>query len=60
MIDRQGRHILIECDSCDTVEKSEDGAEFDDFWSGLRREGWRAKRIAKEWLHGCPKCGPPT
>jgi uncharacterized C2H2 Zn-finger protein len=59
MIDRQRGKILVECDSCDQVLDT----ETDDFTTALalvRREGWRMRKIAGEWLHGCPKCGAPT
>lgn len=60
MIDRQGRKILIECDSCAEVFDGEDGVPFKGIWDDAKREGWRTRQIAKEWLHGCPKCGVPT
>ncbi len=60
MIDRQGGRILIECDSCDEVFQGEQGAEWDDVWGPAKREGWTSRKIAGEWLHGCPKCGAPT
>lgn len=57
MIDRQGRRILIECDSCDEVFQGEEGEEFADVWAGAKSEGWRTRKVADEWVHGCPKCG---
>lgn len=59
MIDRQGGKILVECDSCDQVLDTETG-DFEEARSVMRREGWKVRQIAKEWLHGCPKCGVPT
>lgn len=59
MIDRQGGRILVECDSCDEVLDT-DTADFDAAREAMKREGWRARKIANEWLHGCPKCGVPT
>ncbi len=59
MIDRQHGKILIECDSCDTVfEGASD--DWQEVWPAARREGWKTNLLAKEWLHGCPKCGKPT
>lgn len=29
-------------------------------WADVKREGWRTRKIADEWLHGCPKCKEPT
>lgn len=57
MIDRQGGKILIECDSCNEVFDGETGEEFAAVWSRAKRDGWRTKKVADEWLHGCPKCG---
>lgn len=59
MIDRQGGRILVECDSCDEVLDT-DTADFSEAREIMKREGWRVRLIAKEWLHGCPKCGVPT
>lgn len=60
MIDRQGSKILIECDSCSEVYEGDEHAEFKDTWNGAKRDGWRTRQIAGEWLHGCPKCGAPS
>lgn len=60
MIDRQGRKVLIECDSCDQVFEGDDGQEFAEVWADAKRDGWSTRKIANEWLHGCPKCGKPT
>lgn len=60
MIDRQGNRILIECDSCDEVFEGQEGEKFADVWALAKRDGWKTRQIAGEWLHGCPKCGVPT
>jgi hypothetical protein len=60
MIDRQHGKILIECDSCPEVVEGDDGAEFAEVWGQAKRDGWRTRKIADEWLHGCPKCGVPS
>lgn len=57
MIDRQANKILIECDSCDDVFSGEEGRDFAEVWVNAKRDGWRTRKIANEWLHGCPKCG---
>lgn len=56
MIDRQHGKVLIECDSCPEVIES----QWDDFWPQCKRDGWSSRKIANEWLHGCPRCGVPT
>ena len=60
MIDRQGNKVLIECDSCDEVFEGHQDGPFEEVWPEARREGWKVRKIAGEWLHGCPKCGAPT
>jgi len=60
MIDRQSNRVLIECDSCDEVFEGEEGIEFIGVWAQAKREGWKTRQIADQWLHGCPKCGVPT
>ena len=32
----------------------------DETWNEAKRDGWRTRKIADEWLHGCHKCGAPT
>lgn len=60
MIDRQFNRIVIECDSCDELFSGDVGEEFEIVWAEAKREGWRTRKIANEWLHGCPRCGVPT
>ena len=60
MIDRQHGKIIIECDSCDETFEGENGEEFAVVFAAAKREGWSARKIANEWLHGCGKCGAPT
>lgn len=59
MMDRQfGGKIVFECDMCDaTLETGM--TEFDDARLMLKSEGWKARKVADEWVHGCPKCGRP-
>lgn len=57
MIDRQHGKIIIECDTCDETIESEKDQEFAEFWTDAKRDGWKSKKIADEWVHGCPKCG---
>lgn len=60
MIDRQGNRVLIECDSCPEIYEGEEDTEFTAVWAEAKREGWRTRKIANEWLHGCPRCGAPS
>lgn len=57
MIHRTGAYIVIECDSCDEQFKGHDHEEFAVVWAAAKREGWKARKVASEWLHGCPRCG---
>ena len=60
MIDRQHDRIVIECDSCEEVFDGEAGEEFGMVWNAAKRDGWSTRKIADEWLHGCPRCGAPS
>lgn len=46
---------VVECDSCDDTVESERGEMWETFWPRAKREGWKAKMIGSEWVHGCPK-----
>jgi hypothetical protein len=59
MIDRQGGLIVVECDSCNAVLETET-ADFSEARAMMQREEWKVRKIANEWLHGCPTCGVPT
>ena len=60
MLDRQnGGIIMVECESCDAVLDTET-ADFEEARGLMRTEGWKVRKIASEWLHGCPRCGVPT
>ena len=60
VIDQQHGKTIIECDSCDAVFEGEKGEEVAVVWVAAKRDGWRARRDADEWLHGCAKCGVPS
>lgn len=46
----------FECDSCDAVIDGE-SSDFATAWAKAKREGWKCKKIADEWVRGCPRCG---
>lgn len=56
MIDRQHGKIVFECDSCDEVLDTGE-RDFQVAWTLAQEEGWSARKIGDEWLHGCPSCG---
>jgi len=60
MIDRQGDKIVVECDTCDETITSNSNEEWTEFWARAKEEGWRSRKVADEWMHGCsnPKCKP--
>ena len=60
MIDRQFERITICCDSCDEQFEGDKDEEFAIVWEAAKREGWRTRKIADTWLHGCQHCGVPT
>lgn len=58
MIDRQrGGIIIFECDSCDAVLDTKT-KDFDEARVAMRDDGWHARKVCGEWLHGCdsPEC----
>jgi uncharacterized C2H2 Zn-finger protein len=59
VIDRQGGEIVVECDSCDQVLHTGTN-DFAEAREAMKREDWRVRKIAGEWLHGCPSCGVPS
>jgi hypothetical protein len=60
MIDRQnGGLIFVECDSCEAVLET-DTREFDEAREIMKREEWKVRKIAQDWVHGCPNCGVPN
>ena len=57
-IKRTHKWLKFECDDCDTSADFEtDYIDFDTAWAQLKAEGWRAKKIGKDWVHGCPEHG---
>jgi hypothetical protein len=56
MIDRRRGKIVVKCESCDGVLETDTG-DFAEACALMKREGWKFRRIASLWLHGCPKCG---
>ena len=58
MIDRQGGIIIVECDSCDAVLDTGTG-DFTEARAVMQRKQWKIRKVANEWLHGCPKHGVP-
>ena len=58
MIDRQFGNIIIECDSCPEVLLTHE-PEFEQARAVMVRHGWKVRKIGKDWIHGCPKCGVP-
>jgi frataxin-like iron-binding protein CyaY len=59
MIDHQKGTILVECDSCSEVFDGE-STNFTEVWNAAKRDGWRTRKIAGEWIHSCGKCAVPT
>lgn len=61
-IERRNGSVVIVCDSdrCPEEFVGPRGEQFKDVWDQAKQDGWRTRKIAGEWLHGCPKCGAPT
>lgn len=56
MIEREGRRIIIQCDSCPEVHEGDPGDKFSEVWDEAKRAGWHAFQVKGEWLHECPGC----
>ena len=54
-IDRQHGNISFSCDSCNDSIGTE-LSDFVDAWNFAKREGWKAQKIGKDWVHACPHC----
>jgi hypothetical protein len=52
MIDRQHDRIVIDCDSCDRTFEG-DTDEWIDVWPQARSDGWRARKIGRNWYQFC-------
>lgn len=58
MLDRQYGKLVYECDSCgDTLET--EAREFPEADEIRRSNDWKVRKIGRDWIHGCPKCGVP-
>lgn len=59
-IERQGDIVSIICDTCGEEYRGAPREEFSDVWALAKRDGWRVRKIANEWMHGCskPNCVP--
>lgn len=51
----RGRDVAVECDSCSEVFEGEPGELWETAWPRAKREGWKAKKIGQDWVHGCKK-----
>jgi hypothetical protein len=52
MIDRQHGRIVIVCDACGRLLQG-DSDEWIDFWPRASRQGWRTRKIGKNWYQFC-------
>ena len=34
--------------------------DFDEARVAMRADGWHARKVCGEWLHGCDSCGAPS
>jgi hypothetical protein len=59
MIDLQHNMFVVECDSCPEVLQTHT-KNFQEARETMKREGWKIRKIADVWVHGCPNCGVPT
>jgi hypothetical protein len=52
LIDCQHDRIVIDCDACDRTLEG-DSNEWMEVWLQARREGWRARKVGKDWCQFC-------
>ena len=52
LIGRQHGRIVIACDACGRTFEG-DSDEWIDVWPQARREGWRVRKIGKDWRQFC-------
>lgn len=58
MLDRQKGVLIVECDACGDVLDTET-KDFDEARACMQREDWKVRKIGRDWIHGCPRCGVP-
>ena len=55
-IEHDGADIVFVCDTCETRLETDT-----DVWADAlaisKREGWKAEKVGKDWVHGCSRCG---
>lgn len=58
MLDRQHGEFVVECDACGATLETET-KDFDEARACMQRNEWRVRKIGRDWIHGCPRCGVP-
>ena len=58
MLDRQKGLLVVECDTCGDVLDTET-KDFDEARACMQRNGWKVRKIGRDWIHGCAGCGVP-
>lgn len=59
MIDKQKGDFVFNCDVCGKTLET-DQADFSVAINIMKRAGWNARKIGKDWVHGCDGCGDPV
>lgn len=54
-IERRGGQIELSCDVCGTVRETGTD-DWETAWPTAKRDGWKAQKIGKDWLHSCEDC----
>lgn len=58
MLERQNGVFVVECDTCGATLDTET-KDFDEARACMQREEWKVRKIGRDWIHGCPRCGVP-
>jgi hypothetical protein len=59
MMDKQHGDYIFECNICGSTLTT-DQADFNVAITIMKRNGWNARKIGKDWVHGCDRCGDPV
>lgn len=54
MIEKEGKKLILECDSCSSYV--EDFFDFQEIIDYKKNNGWKNYRVEKMWVDVCPNC----
>ena len=54
MIEKEGKKLILECDSCSSYV--DDFFDFQEIVDYKKNNGWENYRVKKMWVDVCPNC----